>query len=58
MNFYWGLDEVLTRLDEKMTGAFKAVCELAEKKKIPMREAAYMIAISRVAEACHRRGWV
>jgi glutamate dehydrogenase len=58
MNFYWGLDEVLSRLDEKMTSAFKAVSALARKKNITMREAAYMISISRVAEACHRRGWV
>ena len=58
MNFYWGLDEVLNRLDEKMTSAFKAVSALAHKKNIYMREAAYMIAISRVAEAGHRRGWV
>jgi glutamate dehydrogenase (NAD(P)+) len=58
MNFYWGLEEVLSRLDEKMTSAFKAVSDLARKKNVYMREAAYMIAISRVAEAAHRRGWV
>jgi len=58
MNFYWGLDEVLSRLDEKMTAAFRAVSDLARKKNAFMREAAYMIAISRVAEASHRRGWV
>ncbi|MBM3293951.1 MAG: Glu/Leu/Phe/Val dehydrogenase [Candidatus Aminicenantes bacterium] len=58
MNYYWGLEEVLSRLDEKMTSAFKAVSDLARKKNAYMREAAYMIAISRVAEAVHRRGWV
>jgi len=58
MNYYWEKDEVLKHLDEKMTSAFKAVSDLARKKKIYMRDAAYMIAISRVAEACHLRGWV
>ncbi len=58
MNFYWTKDEVLTRLDEKMTAAFKAVSDLARTKNVYMRDAAYMIAISRVAQACHFRGWV
>jgi glutamate dehydrogenase (NAD(P)+) len=58
MNFYWTREEVLTRLDEKMTAGFKAVSELARRKGVYMREAAYMIAISRVAEACRLRGWV
>jgi glutamate dehydrogenase (NAD(P)+) len=58
MNYFWTRDEVLTRLDEKMTAGFKAVSELAHKKKVYMRDAAYMIAIARVADACRLRGWV
>ncbi len=58
MNYYWEKEEVLQKLDQKMTNAFKAVCDLSSKRKIYMRDAAYMIAISRVAEACHLRGWV
>jgi glutamate dehydrogenase len=58
MNFYWTREEVLSRLDEKMTAAFKAVCELAQVKNVYMRDAAYMIAIGRVAQACRFRGWV
>jgi glutamate dehydrogenase (NAD(P)+) len=58
MNYFWEKDEVLQKLDQKMTAAFKATSELARKKKIYMRDAAYMIAISRVAEACKLRGWV
>ena len=41
-----------------MTAGFKAVSDLARKKNVYMRDAAYMIAITRVAEACHLRGWV
>lgn len=58
MNYYWPKDEVLGKLDEKMTAAFLSVSELAKKKKLFMRDAAYVISISRVAQACKDRGWV
>ena len=58
MNYFWTREEVLQKLDDKLTSAFKAVSELARKKKVFTRDAAYMIAIGRVAEACKKRGWV
>ena len=58
MNYYWEKDEVLGKLDTKMTAAFAAVNELAEKRKLLMRDAAYFISVSRVAQACKDRGWV
>jgi glutamate dehydrogenase len=58
MNYFWEKEEVLTKLDQKMTNGFKAVSALAREKKIYMRDAAYMISIKRVAEASHLRGWV
>jgi glutamate dehydrogenase len=58
MNFFWEKDEVLARLDSKMTSAFHAVSELARKRKLFTRDAAYVIAINRVAQACRDRGWV
>jgi glutamate dehydrogenase len=48
----------LSKLDNIMTSAFHAVYGLAKQKKIYMRDAAYMIAVNRVAEACKLRGWV
>ena len=57
-NYYWEKEEVLQKLDQKMTNAFKAVSDLARKKKVYMRDAAYMISVARVAEACKLRGWV
>jgi glutamate dehydrogenase (NAD(P)+) len=57
-NYYWDRDEVLGKLDLKMTAAFVAVHELAERQQLPMRDAAYVIAVSRVARACRDRGWV
>ena len=57
MNFFWEKDEVLQKLDTKMTSAFHAVHELAQKRNLYMRDAAYVIAVSRVAKACKDRGW-
>jgi glutamate dehydrogenase (NAD(P)+) len=58
MNYFWEKDEVLGKLDVKMTSAFRDVAELARKKKLYMRDAAYMISVNRVAQACRDRGWV
>ncbi len=58
MNYFWEKDEVLGKLDLKMTSAFQSVSELARKRNIYMRDAAYFIAVNRVAQACRDRGWV
>jgi len=58
MNYYWLRDEVLQRLDEKMTIAFQSVYEMYEKEKVFMRDAAYMVAINRVVKAMQLRGWI
>lgn len=58
MNYYWEKEEVLTKLDTKMTSAFNAVYDLASSKGMHMRDAAYVIAINRVAQAVKSRGWV
>jgi glutamate dehydrogenase len=58
MNYFWEKDEVLGKLDMKMTSAYFAVSELACREKLYMRDAAYAIAIGRVAQACRDRGWV
>ena len=58
MNYFWEKDEVLGKLDVKMTSAYFAVSDLAHREKLSMRDAAYAIAVGRVAKACHDRGWV
>jgi glutamate dehydrogenase (NAD(P)+) len=58
MNYYWDKEEVLGKLDVKMTAAYLGVSELARKRQLFMRDAAYVIAVSRVARACRERGWV
>lgn len=58
MNYFWSKEEVLEKLDAKMTTAFQAVYDIAMSKNLYMRDAAYVIAINRVAEAVKLRGWV
>jgi glutamate dehydrogenase (NAD(P)+) len=58
MNYFWEREEVLSKLDTKMTSAFAAVHDLAERQKLYMRDAAYVVSVNRVARACHDRGWV
>jgi glutamate dehydrogenase (NAD(P)+) len=58
MNFYWTKEEVLERLDTKITLAFNSVLEMAESEKVYMRDAAYMVAIGRVVKAMELRGWL
>jgi glutamate dehydrogenase (NAD(P)+) len=58
MNFYWTKDEVLQRLDSRITQAFNSVLEMAETEQVYMRDAAYMVAIDRVVKAMELRGWL
>jgi glutamate dehydrogenase (NAD(P)+) len=57
MNYYWSQEVALERLDEKMTKAFNDVCKIAHGERVPMRDAAYMVAIDRVVRAMQFRGW-
>lgn len=58
MNYFWTKEEVIGRLRVKMTEAFLSVADLAERKKLSLRDAAMAIAVDRVARASHDRGWV
>ena len=58
MNYFWDKDEVLTKLEATMIKAFKAVYDLSGEMDLTLRDAAYVIAIKRVAEAVKLRGWV
>jgi glutamate dehydrogenase len=58
MNYYWSKDEVLSKLDLKMTEAYTAVSDFALINKLDLKEAAYFISVDRVAKACEARGWI
>jgi len=56
--YYWSEIRVHTRLDRKMTEAYKAVYTASQKYNIDMRTAAYVVAIERVVVAMKDRGWI
>jgi glutamate dehydrogenase (NAD(P)+) len=57
-NYYWDRDDVLSKVDSRMRTAFADVYERAEREQVSLRDAAYLIAVERVARACRERGWV
>ncbi len=57
-DFYWEEDEVYEKLDKKMTAAFHAVYNAAQKYNVHNRMGAYAVAVARVAEVVKLRGWV
>ncbi|HKZ47615.1 MAG TPA: Glu/Leu/Phe/Val dehydrogenase [Thermoplasmata archaeon] len=54
--YFWSEEEVRDRLEKNMTHAFANVWDTAQREKVDLRQAAYMVAISRVAEAYRVRG--
>ncbi|MEK7623392.1 MAG: Glu/Leu/Phe/Val dehydrogenase [Patescibacteria group bacterium] len=55
-NYYWTEAEVLIKLEKIMKDAFHAIWEMKERHQIPMRTAAFVVAIGRVAQAMKDRG--
>jgi glutamate dehydrogenase (NAD(P)+) len=53
---FWEEDEINERLKRKMTRAFKDTYEQSQRLGIDMRRGAYVVAVSRVAEATKLRG--
>jgi glutamate dehydrogenase (NAD(P)+) len=54
--YFWKEDEVNARLYEIVSRAFRETWELQASRKVPMRMAAYGLAVQRVAEATVTRG--
>ncbi len=57
-HYYWDEEMVDERLEKKMRMAFHAVHNAAQEHGVHNRLAAYIVAVDRVAEAMHLRGWV
>ncbi|NYT17867.1 MAG: Glu/Leu/Phe/Val dehydrogenase [Methanomicrobiales archaeon] len=55
---HWDEKEVFRRLEKKMVEAYRAVRDLASRNNVPMRQAAYSIAVDRVVQAMRLRGWI
>jgi glutamate dehydrogenase (NAD(P)+) len=52
----WRADEVQTRLDDGMRSAYRDVARTAAERSLSLRDAAYVLAVGRVAEAALLRG--
>lgn len=53
---FWDEDQVNVQLERIMRKAFAEVWDFAEAQKLPLRDAAYMLSVQRVAEAIKVRG--
>jgi glutamate dehydrogenase (NADP+) len=56
MGFYWTLDEVNSRLKQKMVEETERIWALSQEKEISLRTAAYVHALNRLGEAVSARG--
>jgi glutamate dehydrogenase (NAD(P)+) len=54
--FHWGLEEVQKNLRRFLYNAFDQVCDFSEANNVSLRQGAFMLAVSRVAEALDQRG--
>ncbi len=54
----WDEAEVHQRLEKRMTRAFRESITAAAREKVDNRTGAYIVAVSRVAEAMRVRGWL
>ena len=54
--YFWKESEVNERLADVMLGNFAKVSELAQRRGVPLRTAAYMVAIDRVVQSMNTRG--
>ncbi|HMN83704.1 MAG TPA: Glu/Leu/Phe/Val dehydrogenase [Burkholderiaceae bacterium] len=55
-SFFWTEDEINQRLDHILTGAFGHVWDTAERHRITLRTAAFVVACERVLQARVQRG--
>ncbi len=56
--YYWTEEEVNSKLEQMMRQAFDWVYNMHTERGMKMRDVAYMVAISRLAEAMKVRGWL
>ena len=54
--YYWNEGEVIAKLKPIMVTAFRQIWQRAEQLKVPLRTAAYVIALERIGQAIEARG--
>jgi glutamate dehydrogenase (NAD(P)+) len=58
MNYFWSKEEVLSKIATQITSAYIDVSNFAQTYQVSLRDSSYMLAIDRVARACHERSWI
>lgn len=58
MNYYWKRDEVLGKLDVHLSSTYIDLNDFVNHRQVPLRDAAYLVAVDRVVRACQERGWI
>ncbi len=58
MNFYWEKDEVVSKLKKIIEQACEEVWRTAGEKKMPLRQAAFVLGLERIVRALRARGRV
>jgi glutamate dehydrogenase (NAD(P)+) len=57
-SYFWNVDLIHKRLDDKLTKAYHTVQEAIKDKNVHPRLGAMVVGVARVAQACKLRGWV
>ena len=55
-SFFWREEELNLQVQVIMDNAFHEVLEMSQHEKVGMRDAAYMLALKRIADAMQARG--
>ena len=50
-HYRWGIDRVRQELDRILSEAFEQTWQLSQSRRVPLRTAAYMLGVGRVARA-------
>ena len=54
--YFWDLERINKELKKIMVSAFNEVYNITQERSVTMREAAYMLAVTRLAKAIMLRG--
>ena len=56
--YYWTEEEVEEKLEKILVRSFETIYETAERRRVDMRLAAYMVGVRKMAEVSRFRGWI
>jgi len=54
--YFWDIDEVNGKMESVMVKSFTEVAEIADRERVPLRDAAMLLAVGRVIEVMQARG--